>query len=419
MKGFAKFSLLISIFIPSILSNPLLAETLTSGSDAFKIPVSSRNVGMSESLSALVNDIDALYLNPGALYRLKPIQLLYEHAEWFQDVRYENVALAAPLKMIAPGQNLPLAFGIGFQYLYAAPMDIYSDWGFVSQSLDFSSFRIKGAVSTRVLKAEYLALGAGIAFSINGKNVGGSTKSLTTFDVGTHGLLYHHNDTLKGIFGSSFNLALVVQNIGLAQTGGREDAAMLFRLGLGASLYKMVNLDIDISKSMDSALQAGLGAEYWIMNMVALRAGGIYGSDRLNNFSFGLGFKYPLGNYGVAVDYALLPQDSLGLTHRVSLKMDIKKIEIKKPADDSDSYYYKGVNLFIQNDYEKALEMFQKTVKKNPANKEAKKRIEEIRKIMEFEEKQKEMKKLEDGFKKYQESLKGTSSTSQETGSEK
>jgi tetratricopeptide (TPR) repeat protein len=372
---------------------------------------------MSESLSAIVNDVDALYLNPGALYRLKPIQFLYEHAEWFQDVRYENIALAAPLKVIVPDQNLPLVFGFGFQYLYSSPMDIYSDWGIVLQSLSFNSFRVKGAVSTRVLKAEYIGLGAGVGFSINGKNVGGAAKSLTTFDLGTHGLLYHHNDTLKEIFGSYFNFALAVQNIGLTQTGGREDAAMLFRFGLGASLYKMLNLDIDLSKSIDSALQVGLGAEYWLMNMVALRAGGFYGSDRLNNFSFGMGFKYPLGNYGVSLDYALLPQDALGLTHRVSLKMDVKKIEFKKPVDDSDIYYYKGVNLFIQNDYDKALEMFQKTLKKNPSNKEAKKRIEEIKKIKDFEEKQKELKKLEDGFRKYQESLK-EAAPSKATGSE-
>lgn len=67
-------------------------------------------------------------------------------------------------------------------------------------------------------------------------------------------------------------------------------------------------------------MYASLGCEYWLLNMVGLRAGYKYGyhTDSLGNI-VGITGGLSLRAFNFQLDYAFVPFGELGDTHRFSL----------------------------------------------------------------------------------------------------
>jgi len=98
-------------------------------------------------------------------------------------------------------------------------------------------------------------------------------------------------------------------------------------LKLGASLHVPVPIvgkltfsaDIDtdrgnLSKKADSKIRLHYGVEYWLLNLIALRAGLEEGE-----MTAGAGFKLPLGNATITADYAFISHEELGGSQRISI----------------------------------------------------------------------------------------------------
>lgn len=387
------------IFLAALLPAVLAAEVNTTGADFLKIPVGARTAAMGEAVSALTFDSEALDANVAGMIQLRSMQALFEHSEWIENVRREVVQFAMPLNFFGGGEALRGVAGLNLQFLGITPFEHYDSWGLVVDQVKYSAFKVKAGYALDLVHNESLDLSAGLSFSFvsksmntTGSGIDADTLGKPSIDVGGMIVLYHHNSKMDRYIGESINVSLLFQNIDFIRLAGNENLPFLMRLGVGVKLFQMVDFGIDVFKYSDSSFRAGFGAEYWFRNLVAIRAGAKLGTDQLNHFTVGLGAKYTVKDYTFNFDYALIPFESFGLTHRFSLKFDLGKYD---PRDMTDIYYYKGVDYFMQNDYKKAIDMWDKVLKKRPDHPEAAKRIKEARKVLELEEKQKKLNELE------------------------
>jgi predicted RND superfamily exporter protein len=204
---------------------------------------------------------------------------------------------------------------------------------------------------------------------------------------------------LKKYIGEIIQLSFVAQNIGPAGSEANEGLPLQLKAGVGVKAMNLVDVGIDVVKQMDGGVSAGIGMEYLFRNLIAFRTGGVLSRDSLSKFSVGLGVQQKIGKFKYHLDYAMVPFGSLGMTHRIGMKMDIGKIEL---PDKTELYYYKGVDYFIQNNFEDAVKMWEKVLAKDPEHPEARKRIDEVKKILKFQEQEKELKKVQENFQKFQ-----------------
>ncbi|GEM_PF-3005006 len=385
------------------------AEVLTTGADFLKITLGGRNAGMGEATGAISDDIEALSVNVAGISRIKRMQFLYEHSEWFESVNYEGFAAAIPLDYIVPGRILPGVVAVGYQLLYIPQSQFpnYDDWGLLLPSnIGFSSFKLSTGYALGVFQNNWIYLSAGGTIAVVGKKVqNGDTdlvgQSKPGIDLGLTSVISHNDPRLKKYIGETFNASLLVQNIDFLQSGVNESLPFQIRAGLGFRIYNLVNLGFEGLKYIDTPFRFNIGLEGWIKDLVAIRAGTKLGSDQLSHFNLGFGVKYKIKKTKLAMDYALVPFEHLGMTHRFTLKADVGKMTITIP-DKTDIMYYRGVDYFIQSDYENAIEMWEKVLKKNPGHLKSKNRLKEVQKIIKYQEKEKELKDLQNRFEQYQ-----------------
>jgi len=335
-KNIIKNLKLIVVLI-SVISTGLRSEVLTTGADFMKIPTSARAAAMSDSLLALVDDIDALNINIGGLGFLNKIQIMYDHTEWVNGtgVRFESIALGAPLKSILPSKMLPGTIGITIQMLYLSPFQEFDDWGMVVNSeVKYNAFKMKTGYALTFFQNDNMSIQGGANLSFVSISPGGKVDLVKpSVDFGAVAIIKHNQASIRNIIGDSFKTALLLQNVDFYSTGVNNNLPLLIKFGFGARVYDLVNVDLDMTKYLDDlGFKGSLGLEYWLKDIVAFRIGGKIGKDQMSFFTAGVGFKYKIGKYNIAFDYALLPYE-VGVAHKFVLKADVEKIEIKKIPD--------------------------------------------------------------------------------------
>lgn len=117
----------------------------------------------------------------------------------------------------------------------------------------------------------------------------------------------------------NLKIGVVIQNIGTEIKYEEEGDPPPLNIKVGtAYTFNNLLLALDINKPIENKLRFNVGAEYWIANMVALRAGYKLkqeGNESGSGLTAGAGFK--ISNY--QLDYTYLPYGDLDNTHRVSL----------------------------------------------------------------------------------------------------
>ena len=105
-----------------------------------------------------------------------------------------------------------------------------------------------------------------------------------------------------------------VQNLGTQLSVGSTPFSqpLSFRVGAaGHYLDRKLTLSADLNLPSDNATEPSFGGEYWIADILALRAG--WRGGYASNMSLGLGFKIGL----FLLDYAWQPYNELGSTQRL------------------------------------------------------------------------------------------------------
>ena len=110
----------------------------------------------------------------------------------------------------------------------------------------------------------------------------------------------------------SFSLGLACQNIG--PDLGEDPLPLTYRGGIALKL-KSLTVAADFVKAIDDDMYFCAGLEWWIGNILALRAGYRTNQDIGSGTSYGVGLKISK----IQLDYAYVPYGDLGNTQRVSL----------------------------------------------------------------------------------------------------
>ncbi len=287
----------------------------TSNADFLKIGVGARPTALGDAFSAAADDVSAINWNPAGLALVRRSQISLMHMTHLADISFENASMAMPLTRYS-------GWGASFSYLWQPPFD--------------STKNTFGAPTQSPGTASDLGFSLGFAqnlgnyrttdFNVSNISVGGSLRVIQRRiqDLQATALLADIG-TIVEIF-EGLRASLLVQNIGTTATfvNAADNSPVISRLGLAWTLafsdanrlmlvYDVAH-PIDVSNSNYNRWIQSVGAEYWLMDALALRGGWKFGVD-LGGMTAGAGFKW--SNMGV--DYAFVPYSILGNTHRISL----------------------------------------------------------------------------------------------------
>jgi len=360
MKKIVTLSLILIMFLigqryPSVAS--------TTGLDFLKIGVGARPLAMGEAYVALADDISAIYWNPAGLVQLEQPEVGFTYNRWFEDIGYHFFGYSHPI------DDSVLAFSI--YYLGGGDIDGSDDAGVPTGDVSAYDLALAFSYSRKLIKG----LSGGLNFKFIKEKLDDEVANALAFDLAA---LYK-----TGV--DNLNVAINIQNIGTRIKFIRESASLPlnFRFGLAYKLFPTnpLTLTLDFNKLNNESIYAGLGAESWITDYIAVRIGGKFDPDIKDRVRFGLGLK----RKNLVLDYAYTPHKILGDTHQFSIglyfgkpeverekeKVMIEKEEEAKIASLIVTLHEEGMEYLEQKQYIRAIGKFSEILLLNPEDRQA------------------------------------------------
>ena len=262
----------------------------TSAASFLKIGIGARASAMGDAFTALASDGTSLYWNPAGLTYLTEKEILATYNSWFEEIKQGYLSFSFPSSR---GE-----VGLGISYVDMGKIEGRDEYGNPTGDFTASDTHIFIGYAKRFKRISW-----GITLGWLEDTIKNDKKNVF---LGNVGFLYPVSDR--------FSLGLVAQNIGGKL--GNDPLPLTFKLG-AASKLKNVTLALDIAKPQDNEVYYCLGAEWWLRDALALRAGYKTNQDQGEGWSAGLGFKFGRND----LDYAYVPYGDLGITHRISWRM--------------------------------------------------------------------------------------------------
>jgi len=292
-----------------------------------KIGVGARAVALGEAFTPVADDATTLHWNPAGLAELEGRHLHVTHTAWPADIDYETVFYTMPVHALEGGIGLrvsslrttldyttaeePLPHGRTFGY-----SDLLLGAGYARQFTDRFSF----------------GFGAKFLREDLGSEVGGSVFNSWAVDVGSIFRLPYHAFRMCMSwtnFGPAFQPPGGFQS--LSPGGVPRDVryasfspASVFAFGMALEPLKQEHYRLLTALQFDHPADAKEivkgGAELWLDDMLALRAGWNPRADEMA-FSAGVGLRGTLAKRTLSVDYAYTDGNALGRIDRFSLEL--------------------------------------------------------------------------------------------------
>ena len=292
------------------------ATTGTAGATFLKLNISARPQALSESFSALANDVSAIEFNPAGLIRLNKTEIGLTQVNWYNDITIQNISF---------GKSFSNRHAIGFSCVLLQTEDYIR----TLSETDTASEIVTG--DKIILNDSALSL----CYAYNFKeqyylspvqenaNLGITVKYIS------EKLYKTENSAVAGDIGLLFGpdrgnnyYAVAVQNIG--SNIGTDILPTTVRLG---TAYNGGNhtISTEVFQRIDSPWRINLGIEATIVTGFLLRLGSFYQSGKFN-FNAGLGLDTnpqsvlpAKAGISLCIDYAYTPHEYLNTMHRFSL----------------------------------------------------------------------------------------------------
>lgn len=285
-------------------------EIGTTGFTFLKVPYGARQQGLGGAFASGWGDANSLYWNPSGTGTIARTQFAFTHAEWFFNTRYDCIGAAIPVENIG-------VFGTGVSYWNISDIQEtneeykYGTGRFVSVNFLTTTVSYGREVyETKIMKQNYAFFAGG-----NIKFIYQQLDVVKSYAVsGDAGFLIKPDKDGPG-------LGISVLNIGRKTKiyEKEESLPLLFKAGLSyALLNKSLFIALDVDRYIDSDVKIYCGAEYWIADFIAVRAGG---SSNFRDFFWSIGASIKVINY--RIDYAFVPYKELGNTHHITLLFEI------------------------------------------------------------------------------------------------
>lgn len=350
---------LIVLIVMMNVSRLTASDPGSTGANFLKINLAPRELAMGSVGIGLADGPGAMFTNPAGLSSIGYQNLSFFYNIWLEGMSAQYLSYILPTGIGNFGANVNY-FGYGKIPGYDAGgmptsnVDAYDLCFLLSYGREIPSFRIKGY---EVLKG----LSGGINFKVLQEKLEKEKAMAFGMDLGIKVDLGKSYNVLRGI-----SLGCSVKNIGTGLKLDKEKAPLPVSYGIGIGvkrelLGEELNLGVDMNIPNDNSMYVGAGLEYWIKDIIALRAGYNSKKDTSNGLSLGIGIKADI----FSMNYAFVDYGDLGYTHRVGMDIKfgrhIKEVLIRKAFE-------RGVRYMRQKKYAEAILEFNKVLKYDSSN---------------------------------------------------
>jgi hypothetical protein len=324
MKNKLIIILLVILFSSSAIYAQLFVSDVskkgTTAASFLSIAQGARATAMGGAFVGIADDQSSMYWNPAGLAKTQGIGVMFDHTSWIADVKYNYIAASYSMNDLG-------VIGFSFTTSDIGEMNVTTIEKPEGTGETFSARDAAFSVSYAINLTDNFAIGFNPKLIY--QTLWKMNATAFAMDVGVQ-----YRTPFAGIilaaavsnFGTKMQLSgnsnLVLIDLDL-QNGGNNDKLpaylqtdawslpLNFRVGLGytaefSEMHK-VTLAVDALHPSDNYESINVGAEYWFMNLVALRGG--YNSLFLDkaeaSFALGVGVKkLLLGNVNIIFDYA-------------------------------------------------------------------------------------------------------------------
>lgn len=334
------FSVIIIVLIFALFgsSSAQLKKVAQSGMSYLSISLAARESAMGNASVASVEGTQSLFYNPASLTSLENFGFVINHVSWLADTQLYGLGAA-------------YSFG---QYGTVGLDMVYMDYGEIigTQRVD-KSIDERGFVTTGNLNIQDYSIGLAYAFPINElfsaglklkyvhENLGSVPIAVSSVETDS-GTVYTREDREWEInnwgfdFGAFYKIGYKDLVLGVAFQNYSSDMKywteqfqlpLVIRVGLAMDILKLwnngdgdfeLNTAVDLLHPIDYTERVHVGTELGFKEMFFLRAGYKFNYD-VEDYSFGLGFNFSLGDFGATLDYAYTNAEFFGNVNRLSL----------------------------------------------------------------------------------------------------
>ncbi len=264
---------------------------IRSGSAFLKVLPGARHQGMAGSLTGVIDELHALYANPGATGFLRQWQWSAAYTEWIADSY--NLSLNYGRQLKTPWSNQS-KFALGIQYQGIREFDSTNGAQPPASASDVLMTASFGNPLNFLSKN--LSFGANVKYFRS--NLANLSASSLILDLG---LLYSSNRfTFKK---GPFEYGILSAGVALTQLGQSlqfisENTPLPRSLSAGAALNVgshgglQMQFSADYKNVRDGGGDLSFGAEVFFLNLIGVRGGYDFGGNNLSQFSFGMSLRF-------------------------------------------------------------------------------------------------------------------------------
>ena len=297
-----------------------------------RVGMDARSVALGEAFTALVDDATATYWNPAGLSRIPNHHITGTYLNYVVEIRSGYLGYALPL-----GKDS--GFGVGITYF---------DHGKIQETTPDNP---TGAGLGKY-GANDLSAGFGYGRRFGQFYLGMSLKGIYSriHDYSAHAFACDIGGQSE-LFSNRLLIGLSARNLGIQTGAFIEEKAKLplnIEFGIGYRLFdRSLLVALDVGKPLDNSFNYEIGIEYLFKEILSLRLG--YRSlgqdlksdsdfDIFTGISSGLGIKVKNHN----IDYAFIPFNDLGNTHRISFTMVFGNVRESLSEESAVDHYKKA-----------------------------------------------------------------------------
>ncbi len=317
-----------------LLVSPLAAQELgeqrvaTSMLTFLKIGIGARAEAMGQAFVSIADDATTMFWNPAGLALLPKPRVHVSHTEWPADIDYEAVFFTLPVAALGGGFGFEVA-SLRTTLDYTTEQEPLPN----GRTFGFSDLVVAAGFGRQLSDRFSFGFNAKYVREDLGSDVGGSTVNSWAIDVGTVFTLPYR----------SFRMSMAWTNIGpdFRPSGGFTSTppgappqsveyqsfspASIFSFGAAIepmqSEHTRLLASVQFDHPADTRELLKAGAEFWLDEIVALRAGWNPRASAMQ-FSAGFGLRGSLAGSTFHVDYAYTDGSDLGRVDRLSLEVE-------------------------------------------------------------------------------------------------
>lgn len=287
------------LFILLIFIRPVFSESpgITSA-DFLTIYSDARPAALGEAYTALADDAAGMDFNPAGLMMAQHREFSASYIDWFDDASFQH------LSYTHPPSSSDWAFGTSLIYFDAGEFMKTNELGLPTGER-ISARDISASIGTARNIGRFLSFG--ISFKYIDRRLYLHSASTGAVDIG---LIYRSPINNLNIGASVLNLGGKLKFISVD-----EKLPLTFRMGVSyKTWFDKIVLTADAVKISDESFKASAGIEAEVIESIKLRTGWRNDDTLIKGFSAGVGFSIS----SIYIDYAYVPFDVLGSSHRVT-----------------------------------------------------------------------------------------------------